>query len=305
MKLKRLCSIFLMIITLPLLADIDIDDQDVGSEQITKPAKRTPFSLNSHIDGIGTTKIEKGHFKGDEVHYATAEVEAGMIVYYNPAFTEGIRVALGYTPTYLRWSECPWFEQDRFNTVPVTVSGFTKRFDDWFWRSQVSFNFDADNWSSEYISYDIIVWGRYTYCRDIGIHLGFWAETGLQMDRIYPILGFDWKISPRWKLNLVYPVDVALEYTLAKSWKLALAGRFFDSRFRVNRDECTSRALVRYTNAGAEFAIRYETDTMSANIHIGTTLAGKFRQANHRNHHAHSFKLDSAAYAGGEFDVRF
>lgn len=305
MKLRIFFTALLLLAALAGWADVDINQQDIGSEQITKPAKRTPFSFSTHLDVIGPTKIRRGHFKGDEVHFATANVEAGMIVYYCPAFTEGLRVALDYTPTYLRWSQCPWFEQDHFNIVSLSLAGFTKRLDDWFWRSQLTINFDADNWSSEYTSYDILLWGRYSYCQNIGFHLGFWAETGLQMDRVYPVIGFDWTISPKWKLNLVYPVDVALEYTLTKSWKLALAGRFFDSRFRVDHDECTSKALVRYTNVGAEFAVRYDNDAMSANIHIGTTLAGKFREANRHNHHAHSFKLDTAGYVGGEIDVKF
>lgn len=303
---------FLNLMTLALIfssvcgwCDVDVDQQDIGMEGLTKPAKRTPFSFSSHIDAIDKTKIDKGLYKGYDIRYATSEVEAGMIVYYNPTYTEGLRVAVGYTPTYLRWAECPWFEQDHFNTMPVTLAGFTKRLDDWFWRAQVSFNFDADQWTSEYMSYDILLWGRYEYCKNIGIHFGFWAETGLQMDRVYPVIGFDWTISPKWKLSVVYPVDIAMEYSLTKTWKFALAARFFDSRFRVNPEECTSKALVRYTNAGAEFAIKYEKGDMSANIHVGSTLAGKFRQADRHNHHAHTFDLDSAIYAGGEIDLKF
>lgn len=305
MKLRTLLTLSTMLTVFAAWADVDVDSQDIGSEQIAKPARRTPFSFSSHFDAIGSTKIDKGFYKGYDVHYATAEVEAGMVVYYCPAYTEGIRVAAGYTPTHLRWSECPWFDQDRFNTIPVTVSAFSKRLDDWFWRTQLSINLDADHWKSEYISYDILLWGRYSYRDDVGIHLGFFAQTGLRMDRVYPVIGFDWTISPKWKLNLVYPVDIALEYSMTKTWKLALAGRFFNSRFRVSPEESTPRALVRYTNFGAEFALRYENNIMSANIHVGTTLAGKFRQANPGNHHAHTFNLDSAAYAGGEIDVKF
>lgn len=305
MNCRTLLTFLLMLTPLAGWSDVDLDQQDIGSEQITKAAQRTPFSFGSHFDGIGTTKISEGHFKGDKVHFATADVEAGMVVYYCPEYSEGLRLSLAYTPTYLKWAECPWFEQNHYNILSFDIAAFSKRLDDWFWRTQLSINCDADDWSSEYMSYDILLWGRYAYCKTIGVHLGFWAETGLQMDRIYPVIGFDWTISPRWKLNLVYPVNVSLEYSLTKSWTLALAGRFFDSRFRVSRDECTPRALVRYTNVGSEFAIKYDNNSMSANIHAGVTLAGKFRQANRYNHHAHNFKLDPAGYVGGEIDVKF
>lgn len=286
-------------------ADIDVDTQDVGSEQIEEPAKRTPFSFNTYIDAISPSKIEKGYFKDDEIHFAEAEAEAGMVFYYSPAYTEGARLAVSYTATYLRWSENPWFDQDHFNTVTFSLAGFTKRFGRWFWRSQLSINFDAQEWNAQYTSYDILLWGRYTYTKNVGFHLGFLAQTGLRLDRVYPVIGADWQISRKWKLYLVYPVNVSLNYSFTPSWSLAIAGRSFNSRFRVHHDEIFSKALVRYTNIGAEFAIRYETKTMNANIHAGTTLGGKYRVANRKNHHAHNYDLEPAAYVGGEMDVSF
>ena len=260
-------------------ADVDFDQQDVGSEEITAPAKSRPFSFGARIDAIGKSKINKGFYKGDEISFATAEVEAGMIVYYCPDYTEGLRLTASFAPTYLKWQENPWFDQDHFNLVSLSLIGFSKRYDRWFLRSQLTVNMDADEWSFDYTSYDFLLWTRYAYTEKVGIHLGFWAETGLQMDRVYPVIGFDWIISPKWKLNLVYPVNVSLDYSLSKCWTLALAGRFFNSRFRVHHNECTPKSLVRYTNIGSEFAIKYENEEMSANIHAGVTFGGEIRVA--------------------------
>jgi hypothetical protein len=286
-------------------ADIDIDQQDIGSERITQPAKRTPFSFDTHVDVIGSSKIKKGFYKDDEINYAEAEVEIGMVVYYCPTYTEGVRVALGYTPTYLKWHDNPWFDQDHFNIVPLSLAGFSKRIDRWFWRMQLTANFDAEKWSSPYTSYDFLLWGRYAYCENIGIHFGFWAETGLHLDRVYPVLGFDWQISRKWKLDLVFPVNMALLYAFSPNWKLGVAGRFFDSRFRVHNDQHSLKPLVRYTNVGAEFIIKYDDETTSANLHAGTTLGGTFRVANHSNHHAQDYHIDPSAYVGAEIDVKF
>lgn len=309
MKKILLVTLFALAALPSWAADVDVDQQDIGSEQIAAPApsrkRSTPFNFGTKIDVIGDSKISEGFFKGDKVHFATAEVEGGMIVYYCPRYTEGLRVNIGYQPTYLNWSDNPWFEQDHFNLVNLSLIGFSKRFDKWFWRSQLTVNMDADEWSFDYTSYDLLLWGRYDYRENIGIHLGFWAETGLQLDRVYPVIGFDWTISPKWKLSLVYPVNIALEYSLNKRWTLALAGRFFNSRFRVHHDESTPKALVRYTNIGSEFAIRYANDVMDGNIHAGVTFGGKYREANRHNHHAHTYDLDSAAYAGGEINIKF
>lgn len=308
MKLRIFFATWFVLVTMIGWADIDIDSQDIGSENIKQPAKRTPFGFDTHVDYISPSKIERGFFKGDEIHYAEAEAEAGMVVYYCPAYTEGLRTSLSFTTTYIRWDNNPWFDQDHFNIVSLNLSGFSKRVDRWFWRSQLSINFDTHQWNGEYTSYDILLWGRYSYsgCNDdIGIHLGFLAQTGLRLDRVYPIIGFDWRISRDWKLSLVYPVDISLTYSLTHAWSLAVAARFFNSRFRVHHDEIFSKALVRYTNTGAEFAIKYDEKNISANIHAGATLGGKFRVANRHNNHAHNYDLEPAAYAGAEVDVKF
>lgn len=305
MKIRVFIAFLFVLTAFSCWADIDIDQQDIGSERITQPAKRTPFSFDTHVDVIGSSKIKKGFFKGDEINYAEAQVAAGMVVYYCPTYTEGVRVALGYTPTYLKWHDNPWFDQDRFNIVSLSVAGFSKRIDRWFWRTQFTANFDAEKWSSQYISYDFLLWGRYALYENIGIHFGFWAETGLHLDRVYPIFGFDWQISRKWKLDLVFPVNMALLYSFSPNWQLGVAGRFFDSRFRVHHDQYSPKPLVRYTNVGAEFIIKYDNDTMSANIHAGTTLGGTFRVANHSNRHAKDYHIKPSGYVGAEIDVKF
>ena len=289
-----------------LLANVEIDPEDIGSEKITQPAKRTPFSFETHVDVVGPSKInDKGCNKGNKVNFATSDVEAGMVVYYCPSYTEGARVAVGFTPTYLRWQDNPWFDQDHFNKLSLSLSGFSARLDRWFWRGQLTVNFDTQEWQSKYMSYDILLWGRYAYSKSIGIHIGFLAETGLKMDRVYPVIGIDWQISRNWKLNLVYPVNISLLYAFSPKWSIGAAGRFFNPRFRVNHKDHSLKPLVRYTNIGAEFIVKYENTNTSANLHVGSTLGGTLRVANSRNEEAHHYHLDPSFYGGAEIDIKF
>lgn len=299
------CWLALNMLTTLAFADIDIDTQDIGSENIKEPARGTSFYLNTHIDAVGKTQIDKGFFKGDDVHFAEAEGEVGFIYYYCPTYKEGAGLALGYTATYLHWSDNPWFNQDRFDTLSLSFTGFTERLKRWFWRAQFSINIDTDEWTAPYTNYDIMLWGRYEYCQNVGVHVGFLAQTGMRLDRVYPIFGFDWQISRKWKLNLVYPVNVSLDYALTQKWSLSIAGRNFNSRHRVHNNDSHAKALVRYENIGAEFAVKYEDKEVSANIHGGTTLDGRYRVANWHNHHAHTYKLKPSGYIGGEIDVKF
>lgn len=284
---------------------IDPDPHNFGSEEITQPAKRSPFSFESHVDWVGDADISRGFYEKDTISFAEADVELGMVVYYLPAYEEGVRLALDFSATYLSWDQNPYFKQDHFNILSLEAVYFTHRLDRWFWRTSLSINMDTEEWQSDYTSYDLMLWGRYEFTKEIGIHIGFWGETGIRLDRVWPILGADWQISKQWKLNLVYPVNISLNYSLNQNWSFALAGRNFNTRFRVNRDQSCPRFLVRYQNIGAEFMVRYENLGISANIHGGVTFAGKYRVANSHNHHAHNYPLEPAGYIGGEIDVSF
>ena len=149
------------------------------------------------------------------------------------------------------------------------------------------------------------MWGRYDLCQNMGMHLGFFLETGMRMDRIYPILGIDWTFSPKWKLNAVFPFNMSLEYSYNKCLTFALAGRTFSSRNRIQPTDYNNKCVCRYSNFGIEGLIRYEYGNFVANVHAGYTTGGRFRVADEHNHHPHNYDLDPAGYAGAELDLRF
>lgn len=287
-------------------AQLDIFPADVGSDEVDEQdLKPTPFFFNTFVDGVGKAKINNTYFKGDKFQFAIANAELGLVCYYNPCYTEGITTSIAYTETYYGWRENPWFDQEHFQTTSLTFSGFSKRLDRWFWRGMVQFNIDGWNWDGDYAFYNFMMWGRYTLCQDWGIHVGFFAETGMRIDRVYPVIGFDWQISEKWKLNAVFPFDMSLQYAWTKHWTVSLAGRTFDSRHRVNKKNANRQYLARYTNGGIEMMIKYEKNGLTANVHAGSTLGGVYRLSNHDNRDPHHYKLDAAGYAGAEIDVRF
>jgi hypothetical protein len=87
---------------------------------------------------------------------------------------------------------------------------------------------------------------------------------------------------------------------------VSLAGRFFDERHRVKKDEYVSEALWTYRVAGAELAVDYNpTDWLSFNAHVGGTFAGRLKIANRHYEHRVRYNLDGGPYAGGEVSVNF
>ena len=232
-----------------------------GPNRSNRLPKRTPYSFETHFDRVASAKIKNTREKGHHISFAEAEAVAGAVVYYDDVHTEGLRVGIGYTATYVGFEDNPKFDQEHFEMLNINIGGFTKRLDDWFWRAQLSINIDTREWDAPYTNYDLVLWGRYTFCKDIGFHMGFWAQTGMWMDRVYPIFGADWQIDSKWKLNLVYPVNVSLQYALTKKWALAIAGRSFDFRDRVSKKESRYKDLVHYENIGCEFMVLYIPQT--------------------------------------------
>ncbi len=204
MKSRVFIAICSILFAHSVWADIEVDQQDIGSTKINETAKRIPLGFDSHINVIGSSKIRKGFDKGGKVRYIEADAEADVTVYYYPPYQEGLKAGISYSSTYLKWHNNPWFHQDRFNLVSLSLTGFSKRFDRWFWRTQLTANFDAEKWSCQYTSYDVMLWGRYEYFECFGIHLGFLVQTGLKMNDIDPIFGFEWQIAEKWKLNAIY-----------------------------------------------------------------------------------------------------
>lgn len=289
----------------------DTEDDILGSEKLVEPEltdRPGPFSVSASGDYVGKTKLHNSRVPDTKLTLYNWAAEATAIFYYDEICDEGAQLLLGYDNVHLNWTNNPYFEQKNFGEMIVGLGAFTKRVHNWLWQAQVTMNMDTEhrNWNL-YTNYDLLLWGRYTTCcRDINLHVGFWMQTGMKIDHIYPIIGFDWTFAENWQLNLVFPMNISLVYTLDESWSFALAGRFFDIRRRVGKDEPLSQGLFQYHNAGGEFAANYKLcNWLQANVHAGYTFWGKFKVSNRENKHPTHFDIDSSWYAGGQLVVNF
>jgi len=293
-----------------LLADDDaiIENQNVSKEnmQTEENAKQGIFNVSAKGDWIQKAKIDKRGFPHNHLKFWQANAEATAIVYYNPQCKEGLALGVGYDHVYFNWNENFYFCQKKFDALTFALSAFSMRVCDWLWQAQISMNCDTRHWNfSEYTNYDLFLWGRYEFCNDVNFHAGFYAQTGMKIDHIYPVLGFDWKINEQWKLNLVYPFNMSLVYTYTDTLSAALAVRLFNVRYRVGKHEPLREGLFQYRNAGLEFVVNYDNKKYSANVHAGYTWGGQFVISDKNNKHKRHFNLDAAPYVGGEIAVKF
>ncbi len=288
--------------------DAIVDNQNISAESMKtdETANESIFNISAKADWIGEAKIDKRGFPHNHLKFWQAAIEGSAVVYYNRACKEGLVLGVGYDHVIFDWNHNFYFKRDKFNQVTFALSGFSERMNNWQWQAQIAVNCDTNHWNfSEYTNYDFFLWGRYEFCNDFNFHAGFYAQTGMKIDHIYPVLGFDWKINETWKLNAIYPFNMSLVYNYDENWS-ALAGiRLFNVRYRVGKHEPLSKGLFQYRNTGIELAVNYKDQRYYANIHAGCAGGGKFIISNKNNKHKHHFHLDAAPYIGGEISAKF
>lgn len=286
----------------------DVDVQDLGPTDITgvkEDDSRGPFKVEILADVVGNAKIKDCHH---HLQFATSEVEISAVFYHNPCYEEGASIGISYSLSRIDWRRNHLFDQKDFDEVCLTLGFSSNRVCDWNWQAQLTANFDnLKCWSfNDYMNYDMLLWGRYEYNKCLGINIGFLAMTGMKIDHVYPIIGIDWQWSSKWKLNLVFPVNISLVYNFNKAWSASLGARLFYERHRLDRDEVLSKGLIEYRTFGGELAINYNPkEWLSANIHAGYDMGGKFKTANRNYNFKHNYNLEGAPYAGGELDIAF
>jgi len=288
--------------------EMDADQVPYGSETLprTEDAKN-PLKISANANFVGKAKFEKHDEKGQSLQYSDEEVDARFIYYYNPRHQEGAYVTVGYNNTRLRWKENPYFDKHDFHTASLTLGAFTHRICNWLWLGSININLDTDHPNlSEYANYDAMFWGRYTYHSDIGFNVGLLIQTGMKIDHLYPIIGIDWQISDKWTLNLVYPVNISLQYAICDYWSVSVAGRAFESRNRAGSHEPLPKALITYRNTGVEVDLDFDyKEWISANLHGGYSFGGTLKIANRHYEHKHRLPFKSAGYIGGEVGMKF
>lgn len=315
-KLKYILITSLLFLKVQSYAQIET--ADIGPQSIIPEAyeqgEKTgetpgPFSFNIYGDWVSRAKVERNWYGIKNLEFAATELQASMVYYYNACVKEGASVGLNYQRTYVNAHYNPFFNEKWVDTLSLVLGAATERVCNWIWRGQLSINFDnIQHWNfNDYMNYDLLVWGRYDFMPNFGVHIGFLGQTGMKIDRFYPIIGFDYTYDCHWKVNVVYPVNVSIIYTYSPELSIALAGRAFDERHRLKESTLyLSEGLWTYRMAGVELDLTYTPWIwLSANVHAGITTGGIFKIANRQYNDKRRFHVDSSGYAGADVKLNF
>lgn len=305
----RLCFFITGFVTALSTLSADVDSGDYGSEQMADlKDKPTPFKFDVRTDIIGPAKTTtKGFRHGEKLHYNESQADLSAVFYYDECHKEALAVQVGFNNTQLYWDHNPSFDQKNFGNLGVVLGGVTQRLCGWTWQAFASLNMDTRNLGiNNYSTYDLLLWGKYGWRDDINVHVGFLGWTGLNIDKILPILGFDWTFCDKWQLNAVFPINISLIYTINDSFNIAAAGRFFWNRHRIEKSAFLSEGIWEYRNSGAELALNYALrNFVTLNVHGGYTFGGNVKISTKNHKHTKKYRFDGAPYVGGELAIHF
>jgi hypothetical protein len=291
-----------------------LSEEDYRSQELVargaEPCNYCPYATNLFFDVTGKARVNHDdckHNRFRSVQFAQAEIDVSKIFYYNPYCDEGLIATGAYNYMYLHWKN-PNIRQKHFHTLSVAIGGFSHRVCNWIWEGEVRFNATINHYSfCDYLTCDLMLAGRYAMSDCFGIHAGFIALTGMKVDHVYPVVGFDWQLDDRWKLNLVFPTNLSLVYSFGSKWSMELAGRFFDERHRAGNNQHLKRGIVEYRAGGIEAGVNYIScsKNLHMNFHFGGLIGGSVKVSNRHHSHSHRHRFGGTPYAGGDIAFRF
>ncbi len=114
-------------------------------------------------------------------------------------------------------------------------------------------------------------------------------------------------MGDRWKINFVYPVNMAAIYTINETWSVSIVGKIWNTRHRVNKNEALPKAILDYRNNGVEVGLNYACGKfLTANVHVGSTLGdGNLQVLNHNGDNIRYNNFKASPYLGGSLSVKF
>lgn len=301
-NLKHKALLLFLLLPFALSAQ-EFDDSIFQLEN--NPPPFSPFSISGSYLDVGNARFRTPGFKDDSLKYRQWEA---ALAYKHP-LTEacGLIFGAGWVGAEVNMENNPDFDETNFNYVNLSLGGYTTSFPDWLWTLTIAGFFDTDEFSFvDYSLYQGVLWGRYALNPCIELNVGLIVEVGLRKDKVWPIIGFVYSISDRWQLNMIYPVDISLDFLINKYLTATTSLRFLRNRHRVRESEPNSQGIFEYQTTGIEFDLTYSPFLWFSVLGFaGSTFHGNFKLSDRNDKNAIYYKFNSAFYAGVQATVNF
>lgn len=221
-------------------------------------------------------------------------------------FTQGISLGLGYEHFRYDWSQNPYFSQKDFQYMKMSAGIFLRCWEGWLIAAQGTVWVDPEEWNfSDYAEYGGGIFARYQWNDCWAWWLGVLARGGLEDTSVLPVIGFNYCFCECWKLNLVMPMNISLEYNFYDCWSAFVAARVFFHRHRVGPEEPIPEGIFRYRNVGGEFGLeKCVGEVLSFKVFGGFSTGGSFKVMDKDGEFPIKRKFHSAPYGGASLEIK-
>ncbi len=271
--------------------------------------KKYPWHFE--VDGRKVASANFEDLKHSKLHYADAHAFGYYSHFWNQK--NAVSLQLGYTYMQLDWDKSArGIEQSNFHLGLASVAIVSNALDKWRFILNLGMTVDTTTFDFGHSSvYYTLLWGRYAFLKNVGVHTGFFGFTGVHTTYLLPVIGFDFQINSQWKLNAIFPLDFSLSYNFNSSWEAALSWASFGGPYRypwrVNGGEGRFRDAVIEVNAnGLEVDLNYNYKrNLFAGIGAGWNFGGWILVRDHNGHHGKYYDFNTAPYVQANLAITF
>ncbi len=269
------------------------------------PLPLPPSSLSAYYIHVTETTFRTPSVRGQKLRYDEGQ---GAFNYVHPfASSCGLILGGAYDRATIDWKENPEFDQTKFDYVTMLIGTYSTHFPRWLWVATLSVDIDTIklDWGN-YALYNGVLYGKYCICQWMTFTAGFIAQIGLNKEKFWPLVGFDFLFAPAWRLGLVYPTDLSLTYSPFEKLSFASAVRFIRTRHRLSDNEPIPQGIVEYHVAGLEGQVIFTPfQWLIFKGFVGTTFNGDLKLTNRDNNDSEHFKFKGSPYAGAHLIAFF
>lgn len=306
---RILCFVLFLhifVICFSLYGQEEFDITDYPSFYIeNSPPPTYPFSVSGQYISVDKTKFCRPSLKYSNLLYRELDVSISYMHPFNSIC--GLIFGSGLVRTEVDMKDNPYFSETIFNYLNFSAGIFTKSFTDWTWTLSLAAFLDLEELSlSDYALYQGVLWGKYLASPCLELDFGLITEIGLKKDKVWPIVGFIYSPSDKWKFNVVYPINIALEYEFSPYWKLSGSVRFLRNRHRVQKEEALSQGIFEYRTTGGEVDIIFSPfSVLLMKGFFGHTFKGDLEVTDFRDENSNHLKFRGSYYYGASAVLSF
>lgn len=265
-----------------------------------------------HAEGayrwVAEAQFEKS--KWHHINYSDSDLS----LYYTQFFDDEntLTYGVGYDYLRLKWDQNPRFNQTNFHYLVGSLGFVSTTLERWRWIINTGFSVDAARMDfGPSAVYHAMLWGRYQFIDQIGIHMGALGWYGVKNGRGFPVFGFDWRFNDKWSGNAIFPIDYSITYSFDESWSLETAYASMGGPYKYPRRAHHGTAGFRdpiffvYSN-GVDLTLKYKFEhLLRVALGIGWDFGGWVYIKDHESHHGKYYHFKSAPYAQGTVALTF